>query len=170
MDWVMLGGKLREISKQYRFVLLILLLGIMLMLMPDFSEKSQTDTDLLQSPIQASTTDLEESLAQILSKMDGAGKVQVLLTEAQGERIHYQTNENRSQSDSTAELRQETVIVSGSDRSESGLVWQTEPPVYLGAVILCQGADSAAVRLAIIQAVANATGLSTDKISVLKMK
>lgn len=170
MDWVMLGGKLKEISKQYRAVLLILLLGIVLMLLPNFSEQSKKDTAMNQSNMQTADIELEDSLEQILSKMDGAGKVQVLLTEAQGERIHYQTNDNRSQSDSTEELRQETVIVSGMDRSESGLVWQTEPPVYLGAVILCQGADSAAVRLAIIQAVANATGLSTDKISVLKMK
>lgn len=170
MDWVMLGGKLKEISKQYRAVLLILLLGIVLMLLPNFSEQTKKDTAINQSNMQTTDIELEDSLEQILSKMDGAGKVQVLLTEAQGERIHYQTNDNRSQSDSTEELRQETVIVSGMDRSESGLVWQTEPPVYLGAVILCQGADSAAVRLAIIQAVANATGLSTDKISVLKMK
>ena len=170
MDWVMLVGKLRELSKQYRFVLLILLLGIVLMLLPNFSEQAEKDTAINQSSTQTDDIELDESLAQILSKMDGAGKVQVLLTKAKGERIHYQTNDNRSQSDSLVELRQETVIVNGTDRSESGLVWQTEPPVYLGAVILCQGADSAAVRLAIIQAVANATGLSTDKISVLKMK
>ena len=62
------------------------------------------------------------------------------------------------------------MIVSDSARAESGLVQQILPPTYQGAVILCQGADSAAVRLALIEAVSNATGLSSDRISVLKMK
>jgi hypothetical protein len=40
----------------------------------------------------------------------------------------------------------------------------------MGAVIVCQGADKPVVRLAIVEAVADATGLSTDTITVLKMK
>ena len=43
-------------------------------------------------------------------------------------------------------------------------------PTYLGAVIVCQGGDSPTVKLAIVEAVSNATGLSADKITVLKMK
>ena len=61
-------------------------------------------------------------------------------------------------------------MVTGSDRSEKGLVRQINPPEYLGAVVLCQGADNAAVKLAIVEAVSKATGLSTDRITVLKMK
>ena len=55
-------------------------------------------------------------------------------------------------------------------RKQTGLVQQVNPPTYLGAVIVCQGADSASVRLAIVEAVGSVTGLSTDKITVLKMK
>jgi stage III sporulation protein AG len=42
-------------------------------------------------------------------------------------------------------------------------------PVYQGALVVCEGADSATVRLEIIRAVAGLTGLSTDKIVVAKM-
>ena len=170
MDWIALRGRLTEIVKNYRYVFLILLIGLFLMLLPDSGEKSETKSAVSQSAVQSDPMDLEESLSQLLSQMDGAGKVQILLTEAQGEKIFYQTDSDHSQSDSSTDLRQETVILTGSDRSESGLVQQREPPVYLGAIVLCQGADSAAIRFAIVQAVANATGLSTDRISVLKMK
>jgi stage III sporulation protein AG len=64
----------------------------------------------------------------------------------------------------------ETVIITDAQRAQQGLVKQVNPPVYLGAVVVCQGADRASVRLAIVEAVANATGLGADKISVLKMK
>jgi len=36
--------------------------------------------------------------------------------------------------------------------------------------VVCQGADDPAVRLAVSQAVSSVTGISTDRISVLKMK
>ena len=43
-------------------------------------------------------------------------------------------------------------------------------PVYQGAVVVCEGAERAAVRLAIVEAVSSLTGLGSDKISVIKMK
>lgn len=39
-----------------------------------------------------------------------------------------------------------------------------------GAVIACQGADEARVKLCVINAVSAYTGLGSDKISVIKMK
>ena len=39
-----------------------------------------------------------------------------------------------------------------------------------GALVVCDGADSASVRLAIIQAVSSLTGLGSNKIAVVKMK
>ena len=44
------------------------------------------------------------------------------------------------------------------------------PPVYLGAIIVCQGGDSPAVRLAVVEAVSNVTGIGSDRITVEKMK
>ena len=103
---------------------------------------------------------LESRLDAILCCIDGAGEVKVLLTEDRGGEVFYQTEGEDGK----------TVLISGADRSESGLVRTTEAPAYRGAVVVCQGADSAAVRLAVVEAVANATGLGTDRITVLKMK
>ena len=41
---------------------------------------------------------------------------------------------------------------------------------YRGALIVCAGADSPQVRLDLVNAVAGLTGLSTDRITVVKMK
>lgn len=167
MDWIAWKEKIPEQLKKYRYAALVLLIGILLMMLPQHTAPSQ-ETTTVQPEVSCDT--LQDSLSQILSKMDGAGKVQVLLTESESQRILYQSDENRSQSGDSNDLRRETVIITGSDREENGLVQQTQSPVYLGAIVLCQGADSPSVRLALVEAVANATGLSTDKISVLKMK
>ena len=43
-------------------------------------------------------------------------------------------------------------------------------PTYQGAVVVCEGAGSSTVRLAVVNAVSVLTGLSSDKISVVKWK
>ena len=50
------------------------------------------------------------------------------------------------------------------------VVTKTKKASYAGAVVVCDGADSAVVRLRIVQAVSALTGLGSDKISVIKMK
>ena len=139
---------------KYRYVLLVALTGLALMVIPGGSEEAE--------PLPAATVEesLESRLESILSRIDGAGEVKVLLTEERGGEVFYQTEGEDGK----------TVLISGADRSESGLVRTTQPPSYRGAVVVCRGADSAAVRLAVVEAVANATGLGTDRITVLKMK
>ena len=166
MDWLTLRGKARLWLKEYRYVILVLFLGVVLMLLPQGrAEKKENE----EAPVPETVAEesLQERLEQLLSMVQGAGKVRVLLTEAAGEQVVYQTDGEESSQNTR---RTDTVILSDSGRSESGLVQQILPPTYQGAVILCQGADSAAVRLALIEAVSNATGLTYDRISVLKMK
>ena len=146
---------------------MIFLVGIVLMLFPTDSKKTEQQSVPVQEQPKSETLLLEEQLSALLSQLAGAGKVQVLLTEATGQQTDYQENRDTSQSETT---KTSTVIVSGSTRGQEGLICQVNPPTYLGAVVLCQGADLPSVRLSITEAVANATGLGYHKISVLKMK
>ena len=166
MDWMTLREKARLWLKEYRYVILVLVLGILLMMLPQGKTEEKKEESIPISETEAQET-VQEQLEQLLSMVQGAGKVRVLLTEAAGERVIYQTDGEESSQNTR---RTDTVILSDSGRAESGLVQQILPPTYQGAVILCQGADSAAVRLALIEAVSNATGLTSDRISVLKMK
>ena len=146
--------RLKTILGKYRYVLLVALVGLGLMILPSGSEAAEP------APIPAAEETLESRLESILSRVDGAGEVKVLLTEERGGEVFYQTEGEDGK----------TVLVTGADRAESGLVRTSQPPSYRGAVVVCRGADSAAVRLAVVEAVANATGLGTDRITVLKMK
>lgn len=162
MDWIALRERGKTLVLKYRYVVLVLLAGILLMLLPTGQNHSAASTE----PALQAAADLQEELAELLSHLEGAGKVRVLLTEAEGSQTLYQSDgEDRSDSQKT-----DTVLVTGSDRAQTGLIRRVDPPKYRGAVILCQGAGRSSVRLAVVEAVANATGLPTNKISVLKMK
>ena len=155
------SGKQQLITsvKKYQYIILIVLIGVFLMLYPSKSKEQETLIPVQEPAVQ----DLEAELAVILSRISGVGEAQVLLSEAAGSNTIYQmdTGQNQSHSD--------TVIIMDSNREETGLVKQILPPVYRGAVIACQGADSANVRLAVVEAVKSVTGLSADCITVLKM-
>lgn len=140
--------------KKYRLVLAVLLAGIGLMLLP-----THDTADVTEKLTQPQVT-VEARLEKILARIDGAGEVAVMLTEASGEEVIYQTDGEGA----------DTVLVTDANRNEQGLVRSRQPPVYRGAIVVCSGADSAAVRLAVVEAVANVTGLGTDKITVLKME
>lgn len=151
--------------KEYKWIALILAVGLVLMLLPESKKESQ----VIQLP-EENTETQEQELEAILSQIQGVGRVKVLLTVSQGEQTIYVYDEDTSDTIDSGTSRREVVVVTDESRSQSGLVSQVLPPVYLGAVIVCQGGDLPGVRLAVVEAVGAATGLTADKISVLKMK
>lgn len=164
MDWVAGKRTVQAFLNKYKIAIVVLMAGIALLVLPSGEEKKEL-------PIPASQeVSLQKSLEGILSEITGAGRVSVLLTQATGEETVYQTDESTSVEEGRSNIRRETVLVSGSGREETGLIRQIHAPKYLGAVVVCQGADNASVRLAVVEAVKSATGLTSDRICVLKMK
>ena len=168
MDIRNLTAKLPTWAYKYRYAILVLAIGLMLMLLPGKKQTQQTQAP--ETAQQEQTTDMTQELSHILSKIKGVGKVEVLLTVKAGQKTVYHADEDVSGSENSSTVRVETVIITDSDRNQQPLVSQILPPEYLGAVVVCQGADDVQVRLAVVEAVSKATGLGTDKITVLKMK
>lgn len=168
MDINEVKKKVSDLLGKHKYALVILAVGLVLMLLPAGLGGNRTDEERATAS-EVQREDLAQELAQILSMIDGAGKVDVLLTVSNGESTVYQQDTDAGGGE-TGAFRNDTVIVRGENGIESGLVQQINPPKYQGAIVVCQGADRAAVRLAIVEAVSRATGLGADQISVLKMK
>ena len=158
------GKQLIQLLKKYKYALIVVCIGLLLMWIPGRNVAATGQSKPAES--MPEETELAVKLEQILSKIQGAGEVKVLLSESRGEKIIYQTDTSGSGDN----LRVDTVILTDSQREQSGLKQTVLAPEYLGAIVVCQGADRADVRLAIVEAVSDLTGLGADKISVLKMK
>lgn len=167
MDWLSIPQRAGEFLKKYKYVAAVFLLGLLLLTIPD--QKVPESTPVITEPAR-SNDDFSKELEDILSQIQGAGEVRVLLSCSSGPETVYQQKEELPSESQGGTIRREPVVVTDSDRHQSGLVRVELAPRYLGAIVLCQGADSAAIRLAITEAVSNATGLSSNCISVLKMK
>lgn len=168
MDTLALKMKVTEFFRKYRYAILVLAIGLILMFLPKQNVRSNTG-DIQTEVTLESQPDIAEQLTRILSQIEGAGKVQVMLTVSTGQTNVYVYDEDISNGENGS-LHRDTVIITDGNRTQSGLIERIDPPKYQGAIIVCDGADRATVRLGIIEAVSKVTGLSTDRISVLKMK
>ena len=169
MELKRLVKKLSDLFLKYRFVVLVLVIGLVFMVLPTGSKSEAKSTAQTKETTQQEKP-LADRLSELLSKVQGAGRVTVLLTEGEGEQTVYQTDTDISTREDDTTERKTTVTVDDAQRNQVGLVQQVNPPRYLGAVVLCEGADDPTVQLSVTEAVSKATGLGTNRISVLKMK
>lgn len=169
MEIKKITGKFHELTVKYKYAVIVLLIGLVLLLLPGKQVK-QTEAVKNPSTVTDQETFSEDTLSQILQSVEGAGKVKVLLSIGAGEETVYQTDTEASFNGENNDETNKTVIITDSQRSESGLIRQVNPVAYKGAIVVCQGADSPSVRLAVTQAVSKITGLGTDSICVLKMQ
>ena len=167
MDGIRWKDNVKSVFSKYRYAILILVLGLLLMIWPGSDRTQATESS---AETAASANDLQEELASILSQIQGVGNVQLLLTQQRGPETLYQQDEDMDSDTDSSSFRRDTVILTDQTRAETGLVRQVLPPVYLGAVVVCQGGDQPQVQLAVVEAVCAATGLTADKVTVLKMK
>lgn len=155
--------KIAEKIKEYKYVAIVVLCGVLLMLIPGKTDAAESSAG---SEPYFSLEEQEKRLEDMLERIEGAGKVKVMLTLKTSTEQILAGDED---TDSNGDVRRETVIISSGTGKQGAVTIKYVYPVYMGAAIVAQGADSAAVRLAIIEMTSAATGLEADRISVMKM-
>jgi|GEM_PF-85369 len=133
-QYIMNTRKLSAFAAKYKYVLIILLAGLILLLLPTGSKtkvktaqaspvSEQTQTQTIQAE--------EQRLTTLLQQINGAGQVQVLLS--------YRCSAERELA--TDDSGEPTIISAGGGAQEA-VELKTVSPQYLGAVVVCDGADS----------------------------
>lgn len=124
---------------------------------------------------------LEQSLEDILSKIAGVGKVQVLVTYSETSEVVAMYNEtytasNTEETDTNGGVRKieqtdtnKEIIYEENNGEKKPITQKIIMPKIEGAVITAEGAENANIKTNIIQAVSAATGLSTYRIQVFEM-
>ena len=165
--------KVWEFIKKNKYVMVVILLGAMLISLPKGEKEQVQETSVVQ-PEMFSLAEEEKRISSALSEMDGVGKVTVVLTvRSTGETVVAKDTETyimQEDGQSRQEVSSSVVIVSEGNQKERPVSVELIYPEYQGALIVAQGAENAEIKLRLTQAVADLTGLSTEKITVVKMK
>ncbi len=148
------------------------------------STKTDTNQQTQQKKIQekdAYITALENKLEQTIEGMEGAGKVDVMITlKDNGEKIldknqpyeseeETNTEENKESKKNRIQNNQETVLVETEGNTEPIIVRELYPDIE-GVVVVCEGGDNSALTVKIKEAVQALFSIDAHKIVVCKSK
>ncbi|MDD3429875.1 MAG: stage III sporulation protein AG [Oscillospiraceae bacterium] len=161
------------------------LLGILLIFLSEIVGTDKADkvqpTSATQTTAQSAsdyTLSLESRLQAIISNIEGAGNVQVMVTlENSEEYVYAQTEKSdtdvatQAGGDNTSErvsYENSYILVEGTDGKQALVQTKLEPEVK-GVAVVCSGGDDIAVVKRITDVVSTVLGVSTNRICVTKM-
>lgn len=160
MDWKRTGEKLQK----YKYVGLILCIGVALMLLPTGADPGKKTPPPEQTPGLAFDLEgLEEEMGRALSEIRGVGEATVVLSLSD-------SGEEVLAVDQQAEGETKTVVVSGGSYVQQPVRVKSKYPRFQGALVVCDGGGNASVKLEVLKAVSAITGLSSDQISISQRK
>lgn len=152
--------KLLEFLKKKNTILILLIVGVLLIVIaiPTGTGSSKKENDTVQSV--AGTydyaTEMEQELETLLSQINGAGKVQVLISWKGSSEKLVEKDEN------------ETVYYNSSGGEQAPFIRQELMPQAEGVVVIAEGGDNAVVAGQITEAIRALFGVDTHKIKIMK--
>ena len=146
------------------------------------SNNQQSSTSSKQSKTEEYEKSMQEDLKNTLEKMDGVGKVEVMINFESGEEsvpavnITDSTN-NTEEKDTEGGTRNttqknngSTVVVTNDGSKSQPLIVKTYNPKVSGVCVVAEGAENKITELRISKAITDLFGISEDKVNVYPMK
>ena len=111
--------------------------------------------------------DMENQLKRILEKIDGVGKVDVMVTVVGTEEYIYAEEEKIKTGENDSSEEKQYVII-GSNGDKQALLKKIVSPEISGVVIICEGGDSNIIKERVYNTISAVLNISSQKIYVTK--
>ena len=146
---------------KWRLAALLLIPLVIWLLLPS---QVPPDESAPSSDLSDYCRELEQTLEELLSKVEGVGKCRVMITFSDAGQTVYACDESSSGSGDvhTSESRKYVLVSSRSD----GLVLKVETPSVCGVAVVCSGGNSTRVKTDVTEILCRTLNLPADRISV----
>ena len=163
------GAELIKKLLKDKKALLTVIIGITGMLLVLLSElPSFSDEDEVKADESFFYQQLEQRAEKLISQIDGAGKVSVMLTYASTEETVWATDTRNQSRDTTgSELISEHIILD-TDNGENGLAVKVIYPEIRGVAVVCSGADNPQVKSEIKALISALFDIGSNRISIAR--
>lgn len=157
-------SKLVMDKKSIYFIIGILIAGVMLLM------GNNSEIKTISKAENTSAVNINKELEKILSEVDGAGRVKVLINYNQsGEKIlAYDMESNINEKESGKENNSKSEVV--YDGNKMPVILKEYMPKVEGVIIVAQGGNTENVKKQLIAGTVALLGIDEHKIEVLKMK
>ncbi|MBO5926622.1 MAG: hypothetical protein J6Q38_03585 [Clostridia bacterium] len=157
------GSKKSFLKKEY--LLIIILTALVVVIFLSGQDLNFNLIDKGESGDDSYVTNLQNSLKNVLSDVDGAGKINVLITVDGSEEEVVLKNVETAVDNGVKTTVESIVLVGGKP-----YVIKVNNPKVLGVVVVCEGADVVDVKLKIIEIVTTTLKVDADSVRIIKMK
>jgi len=158
-------------------LMLIVSLGVIGIILISFSEfKTKATKPVVENENEEKETvntdyakNLEERLTVLISSIENAGQVEVMITLKSTDESVYAVNENIKNDDRSNNYSSNYVIIDNKSEKE-GIKLKVLEPEIRGVAVVCTGGDNPEVVSQITDTVSTVLGIGSNKVSVAKMK
>ena len=163
-----------------KWLVIILLIGIGLLLLPNFLTEKKTSANDVQNVAtvfnrQTYETELETRLVNILSTVRGISQVSVMVTLCDSGEIYYAQNETSDEKNTNDGISQELSFEVGGTLAlkndagggQSPILLKTQLPEVSGVLITAKGVDDPTIEADVVSAVRAVLDVATHRVKVL---
>ncbi len=168
--------KLSQSKNKTRLIVLLGIIGIVLIAVSDIKPSKKSDVNTSSADAAVSTDDAKAykeqvrlELENILSKIDGVGDCEVMLTvEGTAEYIYAENIQKSSDNDSNGsnEHFENEIVTVDENGGRQALVKKIIKPKISGVVVVCGGGGDITLKERVIKAVSAALDISYARICV----
>ena len=165
-------------KKNIKIILLVIvgLISVILLFGFGSGKSKSTSSNVVTTSSYISTMDyckiIENKLIDVLSKVDGAGTVSVMVTVDGSPELIYANEQDKTSSTnssgSTTSSTYSSPIIIDANGSSSALVMTEVLPAVKGVIVVSSGAGKVETRLNLLKAVSTLLDISTEQVTVLK--
>ena len=158
-------------EKLLRIALISGVAGMIIILVSDFVPFDESDNRKAgYTDISLYKEETENEIEEILSKIQGVGRVEVMITFSGTEEYIFAEEIKASKSDKfSSQMQNEFVLIEKNGEKEA-LVSKVNNPEISGVVVVCDGGDSDKVCESVYKTVSTVLGIPTKNIYVTKLK
>lgn len=155
-------------DKKALLIVAIGVLGMILILLSELPSQGRESDKMAQNEDVFIYRELEEETEKLLSEVEGAGKVRVMLTyEDDGERIFARNSETRTKTDTESQLSSQYITIE-ADEGETGLLLKVIYPKVRGVAVVCSGGDDPLVKSEISSLLSALFDIGSNRISIAR--
>ncbi len=165
--------KYLEKIKSIRLLVILGFAGMILILLSEIFPADKPDKSINKTRSTESSdfsTATEQKLEKILSRIDGVGKVNVLVSVEGTEEYVFAQEMKESNSEGNSSQSENKFVLVQKDGDKEALVKKTVNPQIKGVVVVCDGGADSTIQEKVYRAVAVALDLTSDRIYVTKNK
>lgn len=157
MDISKIKEKLKSSPKLVMYITIVVIcLAILLIMNTSESGEVKSDNSVLSVDDNEFKIQLEKDLENVISKIEGVGKVTVMLTVESTYSYEYVKDDSKDET--------KTVIIGNKE----ALISKISNPIISGVLVVCSGGDSIIVKEKVINAVSTVLDIPLNRVYVAK--